>query len=100
MVYYFTSNVVDPPATIYVGKDKFESLFLSFLFTLFFSFFFGNIPIHPKCKDLSCCIVVLDWAFGSSGWLGGKSKKSPWAGLFYYMFYFIICFVLLYVLFY
>ena len=25
MVYYFTSNVVDPPATIYVGKDKFES---------------------------------------------------------------------------
>lgn len=25
MVYFFTSNVVDPPATIYVGKDKFES---------------------------------------------------------------------------
>ena len=25
MVYYYTSNVVDPPATIYVGKDKFES---------------------------------------------------------------------------
>lgn len=25
MVYYFTSNVIDPPATIYVGKDKFES---------------------------------------------------------------------------
>ncbi|PHH78704.1 hypothetical protein CDD80_6442 [Ophiocordyceps camponoti-rufipedis] len=25
MVYYFTSNVVDPPATIYVGKDKFEN---------------------------------------------------------------------------
>jgi hypothetical protein len=26
MVYYFTSNVVTPPATIYVGKDKFESM--------------------------------------------------------------------------
>ena len=26
MVYYFVSNVTDPPATIYVGKDKFESL--------------------------------------------------------------------------
>lgn len=25
MVYYFTSNVVDPAAFIYVGKDKFES---------------------------------------------------------------------------
>ncbi|KKK26265.1 DUF814 domain protein, partial [Aspergillus rambellii] len=25
MVYYFTSNVVDPSAFIYVGKDKFES---------------------------------------------------------------------------
>jgi hypothetical protein len=26
MVYYFTSNVVDPPAFIYVGKDKVESM--------------------------------------------------------------------------
>ncbi|KAJ5772670.1 coiled-coil domain-containing protein 25 [Penicillium odoratum] len=25
MVYYFTSNVVSPPAFIYVGKDKFEN---------------------------------------------------------------------------
>jgi hypothetical protein len=25
MVFYFTSNVVDPPAYVYVGKDKFES---------------------------------------------------------------------------
>ncbi|KAF3936385.1 hypothetical protein ABW19_dt0201197 [Dactylella cylindrospora] len=25
MVYYFTSNVVDPPAYIYVGKDKVEN---------------------------------------------------------------------------
>lgn len=25
MVYYFTSNVVEPSAYIYVGKDKFES---------------------------------------------------------------------------
>ncbi|KAK4122638.1 coiled-coil domain-containing protein 25 [Parathielavia appendiculata] len=25
MVFYFTSNVVDPPAFIYVGKDKFEN---------------------------------------------------------------------------
>jgi len=25
MVYYFTSAVVDPPAYVYVGKDKFES---------------------------------------------------------------------------
>jgi len=25
MVYYFTSNVVDPPAQIYVGKDKVEN---------------------------------------------------------------------------
>ncbi|MCJ1275280.1 hypothetical protein MMC21_003081 [Puttea exsequens] len=25
MVYYFISNVIDPPATLYVGKDKFEN---------------------------------------------------------------------------
>lgn len=25
MVYYFTSTATDPPATIYVGKDKFEN---------------------------------------------------------------------------
>lgn len=25
MVYYFTSKAVDPPAYVYVGKDKFES---------------------------------------------------------------------------
>ncbi|KAI9022398.1 hypothetical protein DFJ74DRAFT_669309 [Hyaloraphidium curvatum] len=25
MVYFFTSSVVDPPATIYMGKDKFEN---------------------------------------------------------------------------
>ncbi|KAI0025649.1 coiled-coil domain-containing protein 25 [Xylariomycetidae sp. FL0641] len=25
MVYYFTSSVVDPPAYVYVGKDKFEN---------------------------------------------------------------------------
>lgn len=25
MVYYFTSNVVEPAGFIYVGKDKFES---------------------------------------------------------------------------
>ncbi|KAK4101452.1 DUF814-domain-containing protein [Parathielavia hyrcaniae] len=25
MVFYFTSNVVDPPAFVYVGKDKFEN---------------------------------------------------------------------------
>lgn len=31
MVYYFTSNVVDPPAQIYVGKDKFESVFVLFI---------------------------------------------------------------------
>jgi hypothetical protein len=27
MVYYFTSNVVEPAGFIYVGKDKFESKF-------------------------------------------------------------------------
>jgi len=27
MVYYFTSTAVDPPAFVYVGKDKFESEF-------------------------------------------------------------------------
>lgn len=37
MVYYFTSNVVDPPATIYVGKDKFESLLFPISFPLLFS---------------------------------------------------------------
>lgn len=26
MVYYFSSNVVEPSGFIYVGKDKFESL--------------------------------------------------------------------------
>jgi hypothetical protein len=25
MVFYFTSNVVTPPAYVYVGKDKFEN---------------------------------------------------------------------------
>ncbi|KAL9126260.1 MAG: hypothetical protein Q9217_004673 [Psora testacea] len=25
MVYYFTSSVIEPPATVYVGKDKFEN---------------------------------------------------------------------------
>ena len=25
MVYYFTSNLTDPPGFIYVGKDKYES---------------------------------------------------------------------------
>lgn len=32
MVYYFTSNAVQPSAFIYVGKDKFESMgsFFSF----------------------------------------------------------------------
>ena len=25
MVFYFTSNVVEPAAYVYVGKDKFES---------------------------------------------------------------------------
>ena len=30
MVYYFSSNVVSPAATIYVGKDKFESSVFSF----------------------------------------------------------------------
>lgn len=25
MVFYFTSAIVDPPAYVYVGKDKFES---------------------------------------------------------------------------
>ncbi|WPJ64933.1 hypothetical protein SMAC4_06741 [Sordaria macrospora] len=25
MVFYFTSTVVDPPAFVYVGKDKFEN---------------------------------------------------------------------------
>lgn len=29
MVYYFTSNVVSPPAFIYVGKDKVESTSLA-----------------------------------------------------------------------
>jgi hypothetical protein len=29
MVYYFTSNVVDPAAFIYVGKDKVESMNLA-----------------------------------------------------------------------
>lgn len=28
MVYYFTSTVTDPKATIYVGKDKFESMLI------------------------------------------------------------------------
>ena len=33
MVYYFTSNVVDPPAFIYVGKDKVESMAFAFNLT-------------------------------------------------------------------
>jgi len=34
MVYYFTSTVVDPPAYVYVGKDKFESESHRFLCSL------------------------------------------------------------------
>ena len=30
MVYYFKSNLVDPPAFIYVGKDKEESEFFPY----------------------------------------------------------------------
>lgn len=30
MVYYFTSNVVSPSAFVYVGKDKFESMYKSY----------------------------------------------------------------------
>ncbi len=30
MVYYLTSTVVDPPAYVYMGKDKFESRLLGF----------------------------------------------------------------------
>jgi hypothetical protein len=30
MVYYFTSNVVEPAGFIYVGKDKYESECLCF----------------------------------------------------------------------
>jgi hypothetical protein len=33
MVYYFTSNVVEPAGFIYVGKDKYESEFAIHLFT-------------------------------------------------------------------
>lgn len=33
MVYYFTSNVVEPAGFIYVGKDKFESEFAIHSFT-------------------------------------------------------------------
>ena len=29
MVFYFKSTIVDPPAYVYVGKDKFESAWLS-----------------------------------------------------------------------
>lgn len=29
MVYYFTSTTVDPPAYVYVGKDKFESKYMA-----------------------------------------------------------------------
>lgn len=37
MVLYYTSNVVTPPATIYMGKDKFESKYGSHhLFHLYF----------------------------------------------------------------
>lgn len=60
MVYYFTSNVVDPPATIYVGKDKFESLL--FLFSFLFSFL---VPSH----------LMLVWS-GFDSVDGGK-KRLP-----------------------
>ena len=33
MVFYFTSKVVDPPAFIYVGKDKVESMKMSAMST-------------------------------------------------------------------
>lgn len=33
MVFYFTSKVVDPPAFIYVGKDKVESMTMATIAT-------------------------------------------------------------------
>ena len=58
MVYYFTSNVVDPPATIYVGKDKFESLLHSFLF----SFSCHICPSYSGGLTTMVLNVVLGWA--------------------------------------
>lgn len=63
MVYYFTSNVVDPPATIYVGKDKFESLLHSFLF----SFSCHICPCYSGGLTTMVVLnVVLGWAAGWS----------------------------------
>lgn len=60
MVYYFTSNVVDPPATIYVGKDKFESLLL--LSSFLFPFLFLSHPIlWWSGVALTACGTELDW---------------------------------------
>jgi hypothetical protein len=38
MVFYFKSTIVDPPAYVYVGKDKFESAWLSYSPLHFFVF--------------------------------------------------------------
>lgn len=35
MVFYFRSNVVDPPAILYMGRDKYESMALFDLLKIF-----------------------------------------------------------------
>lgn len=44
MVYYFISNVVSPPSTLFMGLDKYESAFLD----LHFYFYLLFAPINMK----------------------------------------------------
>lgn len=42
MVFYFKSNVVDPPAILYMGRDKYESMYaLNFVYKCLYSIFYS-----------------------------------------------------------
>ena len=67
MVYYFTSNGTEPPATIYVGKDKFESPLL-----------FLSLPILPMTKGCLANTPAKDEELIKYGW-----EEDVWYQFFF-----------------
>lgn len=63
MVFYFKSTIVDPPAYVYVGKDKFESEWLAH-----FPFYFLHL--------ISDKVVTWDRRGAHCPWLGGGRLVS------------------------
>lgn len=63
MVFYFKSTIVDPPAYVYVGKDKFESEWLSH-FPLYLLHLISDQVVTPYRRGAHC------------PWLGGRRLVS------------------------